>query len=256
MAIIVGIDGTDDSFYDGKARDDRYDKNFAGSFVRKIAHGRGPGSLYERGPLMHGGNLDMAIASAELHIQKEINRGNPGPLLLTGYSRGAAGVVALATRLNRFPVPIPVAAMLLFDCVNRHTSIESAVIPTNVFNVLHVVRDPRAASREGFGNSGLKCDRSATNYEPLKLFACTHGGMGGCPWSPDMKKGQKWNDLIDEGVGLPHRSGSIKLPFVSIPTFSGDGLTRVTFADDHRVSATVWEACKPFLLKHGYFEKL
>lgn len=253
MAIIVGIDGTDDSVYDGKERDERYDKNFANSFVRKIASGSTPGSLYERGPLMHGGNLDMAIANAKMHVLREINRGNRGPVLLTGYSRGAAGVVQLATILGRMmPHPVTIEAMLLFDCVNRHTSIESAVIPGNVRNVLHVIRDPLAASREGFGNSGLEFNGAFTNYEPLRLFKCTHGGMGGCPWSPDFDKRQTWGDLIDEGIGLPHKSGSINTPLGSIPTYSGDGLTTVTFAEDHRVSATVWESCLPFMKKHGF----
>ena len=92
MAIIVGIDGTDDSVYDGAERDQRYDRNFANSFVRKIALGRGVDSLYERGPLMHGGNLDLSIAKAKRHIMTQIQRGSRGPVLLTGYSRGAAGV--------------------------------------------------------------------------------------------------------------------------------------------------------------------
>ncbi len=249
MAIIVGIDGTDGWWVNGPWRDKSYDENFKNSFVRKIAYGKGPNSKYERGPLTHGGNLDNSVSACYQFILQKIASGVYDPILLTGYSRGAAGVVEVAKYLNRVRVPIAVEAMMLFDCVDRHVTFNTDTVPPNVKNVLHVMRDPAAQSREGFGNSGTK-HFAATKYEPLKKFMCTHGGMGGCPWKPG--KGQKQSDYIDEGMGVPRLTGVISTPMGVSPKFEGDGMTKVTFQQDAAISTTVWTYAVPYLQRHGF----
>src|SRR5690606_36336474 len=152
MAIIVGIDGTGGGTFPGAARNARYDRDFANSFVRRIT-GRGdPDRAYFRGPVTFGGGLMDAISGGFQFIKSRRDAGVRDPILLTGYSRGAAGVVALANRLKN--ANEDVEALLLFDCVDRHIGIDAEVIPNNVGYVMHVVRDPRSKSRESFGNDG------------------------------------------------------------------------------------------------------
>jgi hypothetical protein len=146
---------------------------------------------------------------------------------MTGYSRGAAGVVAAAARLKR--EKINVQALMLFDCVDRSGDIDAEVIPNNVAYVYHVIRNPETSSRESFGNDGLKYS-APTVFPSAFSFMCTHGGMGGCPWTP--KAGQTPNDFVNEG--------------------GYDGKTKVTYAQDASVSMQVWGHCQPFLRQHGF----
>ncbi len=252
MAIILGIDGTDGWWVNGPWRDNSYDTNFADSFVRKIASGKGANAKYERGPLVHGGNLDISVSSGVQFILQRRKAGVYDPILLTGYSRGAAGVIQVAKQLARGSEPVMVEAMMLFDCVDRHVSFDTPLIPSNVRNVLHVLRHPAAQSREGFGNSGLNYNAGKTNYEPLKKFMCTHGGMGGCPWKPDKSKGQKGTDYIDEGMGIPRITGIVPTPMGAQPKWEGDGMTKVTFNADASVSQSVWVYCQTYLQRHGF----
>lgn len=251
MPIIFGIDGTDGWAINTAGRNRSYDANFANSFVRRIASGRGNNTRYERGPLVHGGNLDNSVMAGVQFIKQRRAAEPSQPILLTGYSRGAAGVIQVAKLLDRERNPPNIAAIMLFDCVDRHISFNTDTIPNNVSSVLHVMRDPSAASREGFGNSGLR-HFPATDYEPLKKFKCTHGGMGGCPWIPDQSKGQKPTDMIDEGMGVPRIVGVVPTPMGAQPQWAGDGKTRVTFQEDALVSAQVWEFCQPYLKRKGF----
>ncbi len=227
MAIIVGIDGTGGGVFPGQSRNARYDQDFANSFVRRIT-GRGdPDRAYFRGPVTFGGGLMDAIAGGLQFILNRRAAGVTDPILLTGYSRGAAGVVALAKRLK--DRNIDVEALLLFDCVDRHIGIDAEVIPNNVGYVMHVVRDPRAKSRESFGNDGLRYS-APTVFPNAYSFVCTHGGMGGTPWQPAV--GTPMTDLIDEGFP--------------------DGKTTITYAEDARVSARIWSFVQPFMRDHGF----
>jgi hypothetical protein len=151
---------------------------------------------------------------------------NDEPILLTGYSRGAAGVIEIAKRLK--VLKRDVTAMLLFDCVDRHLGIDAARIPNNVRNVLHVLRSPASGSRKSFDHSGTQPE-PPTRYESAE-FTCTHAGMGGVPWPRPAEKSQ--NDFIDEG--LP------------------DGRTNVTYYQDGWMSNRVWTHVKPFVGKHGF----
>lgn len=226
MPIVVGIDGTGSAATPGAARDTQYDIDFARSFVRQICTGN-PLARYLRGPVMLGGGLVDAIQTGYNHITTQRRTRPTEPILLTGYSRGAAGVVSLATRLQR--ANIPVAAMMLFDCVDRHMFIDAEVIPNNVGYVHHVIRNPKSRSRESFNNDAMLY-RPPTVYPAAYMFMCTHGGMGGCPWP--CPSGTATSTLIDEG-GV-------------------DGMTTISYAEDARVSGQVWAYCQPFLRTHGF----
>ncbi|MEL7497072.1 MAG: hypothetical protein AAFN77_05640 [Planctomycetota bacterium] len=227
--ILVGIDGTGPRVMPGKKRNAAYDISFAKSWVRRLCnlHG-GKATLYLRGPVMMGGGLVDAVNEGYQYARDYMKRSVNHKVLLTGYSRGAAGVVAIANKLNR--AKIPVEAIMLFDCVDRHVVIDAEVIPPNVKHVRHVVRNPAAKSRESFSNDGLRFHPEKTDYPAAYQFMCTHGGMGGMPWQPD--EDQSGHDIIDEG-GI-------------------DGKTAVTFAQDARGARQVWDFCTPFFTQHKF----
>jgi len=227
MAIVVGIDGTGSAFLPGSGRDREYDVAFANSFVTRIARNGGPNKAYFRGPVALGGGLPEAIEGGLRFIRARRAARVMDPIVLTGYSRGAAGVGSMAARLQR--ERIDVRALLLFDCVDRHLAIDAEEIPNNVGFVYHVIRDPRSGSRESFGNDGMRY-RAPTVFPTAYSFMCTHGGMGGCPWTPG--PGQRLTDRINEG-GM-------------------DGATNITFAQDASVSMQVWQHCVPFMRTHGF----
>lgn len=120
---------------------------------------------------------------------------------------------------------------MLFDCVDRHVVIDAEVIPRNVAHVRHVIRSKAAKSRESFDNDGMR-HYPETDYPAAYEFMCTHGGMGGMPWTPDTSKGETLDTIIDEG-GV-------------------DGKTAITFGQDARVSLQVWEFCVPFFNQHKF----
>jgi len=223
MAILVGIDGTGPFF------NSTYEKEFKESFVHQIVRDSRIGALdkkYFRGPIGPGGGMPEAIDGGYNFIMKRRKEGNTSPILLTGYSRGAMGVGVIAKYLKK--ENIPVAALLMFDCVDRHAAYDFEKIPDNVAKVLHIRRDAKAGSRESFGNDGTKFS-APTVYEE-KFYVCTHGGVGGTPWKAG--KDQKQTDIIDEGVP--------------------DGKTKMTFAQDKIVSARIWADVKPFITDNGF----
>ena len=226
MAILVGIDGTGSDVTPGAARDARYDIAFANSFVTRLCRNK-PNAAYWRGPVALGGGLVPAINGAYNYIVQRRQQNSSEPILLTGYSRGAAGVVSLAAKLK--DNNISVRAMLLFDCVDRHMFIDAEVIPNNVGYVHHVIRHPNSGSRESFSNDGLSY-YPPTVYPAAYQFMCTHGGMGGCPWTAP--PGTPPGTLINEG-GV-------------------DGMTNISYANDALVSTQVWAHCQTFMRTHGF----
>ena len=227
MPILVGIDGTGGGAFPTDARNARYDRDFANSFVRRLCRQGSEDVRYFRGPVTLGGGLASAVSDGVDFVVSR-KAANPGaPVLLTGYSRGAAGAVAIAQRLQR--QSIDVRALLLFDCVDRHITIDAEVVPNNVGYVMHVVRNPRSESRESFSNDGLRY-RPPTVYPAAYQFLCTHGGMGGTPWQRPADK--QPSDFIDEGFP--------------------DGMTKITFAQDEQVSRQVWSFVQPFCRTQGF----
>lgn len=139
-------------------------------------------------------------------------------VFLAGYSRGAAGVIEAAWRLKADGVQVH--CLLLYDAVDRSATISKTTIPSNVLYCYHAIRDPATYSRSLFGNCGRKATSSTTYVE--KMFFCTHGGMGGLPWTTS------------------NASGSIKEKHdISMPFSGHSGATNVTPAVDRLVSAKV-----------------
>lgn len=239
MPILVGIDGTGGGFAPGASRDRSYDLDFRDSFVRKICN-RQPTARYFRGPVTLGGGLLEAVEGALAFVNERRRQAPDEPILLTGYSRGAAGVVVVAERLKS--AGARVRALMLFDCVDRHLAFDAASIPNNVDHVMHVIRDPAARSRMSFGNDGLRY-QSPTRYEPIKKYMCTHGGMGGTPWP--VPRGSSSGEYINEGWDEALLSPTRHEP---VWTYR----TNVTYAQDRAVSATVWEDVQPFLKRHNF----
>lgn len=227
MPIVVGIDGTGSDVNPGTARDARYDVAFADSFVRRIAGSGGANKRYFRGPVMLGGGLVEAVNQGYQFVLERRRSAPNETVLLTGYSRGAAGAVVIAKKLKR--QNIPVAGLLLFDCVDRHLFIDADVIPNNVGEVMHVIRDPRSSSRESFSNDGMRYS-PPTKFANAYMFLCTHGGMGGTPWT--LPPGVDPSTLIDEG-GV-------------------DGMTTISYENDAQVSQQVWSYVQPFIRKYGF----
>lgn len=211
MAILLGIDGT------GAMSNRAYGESFSESFVRRIIRGSlidEQSKRYLRGPIAPGGGLVGAISEGTAFVLDRHRKARRDAVLLTGFSRGAAGVIVVAKRLQREGVNV--AAMLLFDAVDRHIAIDAEWIPNNVARVLHIRRDPRARSRESFGSAGTRW--SPPTIYRQRFFVCTHGAVGGTYWKPG--RGESLNDLVDEGFP--------------------DGKTAVTYAADKRASEAVW----------------
>lgn len=211
MAILVGIDGT------GEISNTAYGESFNDGFVKRITRDSRideQNKKYLRGPIAPGGGLLGAVSEGHAFVLNRYRKAGKDSVLLTGFSRGAAGVIVVAKRLQS--EGIEVAAMLLFDAVDRHIAIDAEWIPNNVARVLHLRRDPKARSRESFGSAGTRWT-PPTVYEE-RFFVCTHGAIGGTYWKP--KKGQTLNDLIVEGFP--------------------DGKTAVTYAADKKSSDAVW----------------
>ena len=242
MPILLGIDGTGEAVNPGAERDRLYDIAFANSFVRRMCAGK-PNAHYIRGPVALGGGVLEAVAEGVTFIQNARRIRPNEPILLTGYSRGAAEAVVVAERLKR--LNINVRALMMFDCVDRAGDIDAETIPANVANVCHVIRNPAARSRLSFGNDGMQ-HTPATNYPSATMFMCTHGGMGGTPWVAP--PGTSPNTYINEG--------SLEATAALFSTYRTGAVwnyrTNVTYAQDKAVSNAVWNHVQPFLRTHGF----
>ncbi|MEY1556981.1 hypothetical protein AB3Y40_15230 [Yoonia sp. R2331] len=193
MDIYFGIDGT------GPDDNDTYKTDFQSSHVRQLfEQWHTPLAGYLRGPRWHGTGtpakskqgLDWVVEQWEkqqkLATVRSALSAKPTRIFLSGYSRGGAAVIELAYNLNK--KGIPVHCMMLFDAVDRSPLENCDTISKNVAMVYHALRDPKAGSRESFGNCGLK--HPSKGLPVFRKFFCTHGGVGGCPWDKAGKSGK------------------------------------------------------------------
>ena len=228
--IVVGIDGTGPEVFPGRDRNRRYMEAFKDSHVSKICRGY-PNKRYLMGPVMLGGGLPEAIAKGVRFVERNLKiHGSDQDVLLTGYSRGGLGAIVIAKELEK--KKINVKAIMLFDAVDRHLAYDGSVIPRNVGFVKHVIRDPLSSSRESFSNDGMRY-YPPTVFPAAYKFMCTHGAMGGMPWSA-ARDGKQPTDIIDEG-GI-------------------DGKTRITYRQDEFMAKKVWRFCEPFMKRHGFIQ--
>lgn len=251
MAIVVGIDGTAAGLLVGSLRKNflrSYDEGMKDSFVRRITRAAGPRALYLRGPATIGDGLIDAVVRGVNHVLHHRGQVPNERVLLTGFSRGAAGVVTVAQEL--FRRDIPVHAILLFDCVDRHAVLHAYWGPANVAHVRHLRRAPSARSRESFGNAGTgKAWKSPPTAYRETFHHCTHGAVGGTPWNAK-KSGKKGSDIIDEGWAPYVDVRMVGWVPVAVPMV--DGSTAITYDQDMRESQKVWLEAQPFLREHGF----
>jgi hypothetical protein len=147
--MIYIVDGT------GEFADSDYQVAMAGSHCNMIYYLNRSSATYWRGPDM----LDLVKRTSGIaaNVYQELMRNEfppallaPGmrqspktPIVLVGYSRGAAAVVMVAKMLEE--QDIPVAAMFLFDAVDRTISLSHVdKVPGNVQQCYHAVRNEGA----------------------------------------------------------------------------------------------------------------
>ncbi len=201
VLIFGGVDGT------SIENDQDYEVTFRNSNVHQLYRtwSHGPAD-YKRGPNALDTRPDISTEHQARAIKDfVVSQWGPyrrGPVhgkavFLAGYSRGAAAVIEVCKWLKDYA--IPVECLLLYDPVDRSFGVgdvfNNTPIADNVRNVIHVVRDPAARSRESFGNCGSKRENWTKTKGPGPIpFFGTHAAMGGTLW-PDPPGG----GFIDEG---------------------------------------------------------
>jgi hypothetical protein len=268
-AILLGIDGTADVF------DDDYKASMDNSFVSRIVReSSAQWKQYIRGPGFDGVDMFALISKGYEFIHLHKFKYPDAKVLLTGYSRGGAGVVGVAQRLKR--EGIKVDGMILFDPVNRSQTSSTDDVPNNVLNMVQARRATRSYSRVSFNNCAVtwhaptKCD--------IAYFWATHGGVGGVPWKPEpaawytpWKDDETVKDFVDEGIGehiltnvtyttlyvaweqpRDYRGTLGELVYERLKV---GGRTQITFEQDALGAEAVWKWTFPWLRKFGFYKR-
>jgi hypothetical protein len=215
MIAFAGIDGT------GPLSNAAYAADFANSHIKRLYNNWPYPDLrfYSRGPSALGMETGVLAQKVHMFVKEAFDSGKAKAIFLAGYSRGGAAVIEAASYLHGFVWNTDVDCLILFDAVDRSTEVGGLIFDTrirgNVKNCFHAMRDPAAGSRESFGNCGTKVTSHQTLHV-VERFNCTHGAIGGTPWT-----GGKDDDLIKE----------------SFP----DGKTNVTYKQDALVANEVWK---------------
>jgi hypothetical protein len=230
----------------GGNRAANYATAMMGSFVGLIHAGSHlQNRKYYQGPDMFGFGPNFVSPRELVKDIMEFWRQGDHHLIMTGYSRGAAIVIAAAALLNGSvpgsepldPVKygdtkdVTIEAMFLFDAVarspNRDMLQGTDFIPSNVGWCYHAIRDDNAHSRSSFGhcgliaNDGINLQRKPTYYVPRRFYT-THGGMGGVPWGEE---------------GLPNLTKDIEAQVLN-------RRTRDAYAGGAAYTGGVWTAMK------------
>jgi hypothetical protein len=186
MIIYAGVDGT------SSEDDASYQVTFQNSFVNQLYKKQivpFSDTFYHRGPFTAGTDTASFARMAFNWVVGKWNSGGARAVFLGGYSRGAAGMIEVASWLK--PLGIPVECLILFDAVDRSVpGIGGGVggcffntkIADNVKQVIHPMRDMwTTLSRISFGRCGQQAESANTQYAK-EYFLATHGGVGGTPW--------------------------------------------------------------------------
>ncbi|MCY0095184.1 hypothetical protein [Hoeflea ulvae] len=199
MYVIAGIDGT------GAYNDAEYSRHFRNSYVKQFSSNVGPPSFghYQRGPSMEGASTKPRGEEAARQLVQALapmqRKGAKVGVFLTGFSRGGAAAIWAARVLA--DSKITVDAMFLFDAVDRAVGLDVDAVSPNVRSVYHARRSTSAESREFFGNCGVRYHKGSTVYHS-KWFHCTHGAVGGTPWTSAGSDGKIYegNTTISHGM--------------------------------------------------------
>lgn len=198
-AIAMGvIDGT------GLLGHDAYATAMAHSFCKQLADKLSGSAYYQQGPYFDGTN-DGLKAGRTVEWLKRRRAADPSVrIMLAGYSRGGASVMAAAEVLGW--EGIAVDSLFLFDAVARHILLTGRSVPANVQYCRHAMRSQDAAfvrkyetyildnkwtgswaspfasnvTRPWFGNVGGE-PGGCKNYQ-RHHFLGSHGALGGVGW--------------------------------------------------------------------------
>lgn len=185
--MIIGIEGTGAQGWG--------DLDLRRTFVRRIlqASTLRPAS-YFIGPNNEGSDGQTIVAGA---YQALANGAHNKPIVLVGYSRGAAYCMEMCKRWQG-----PIDVLVMFDAVARQPDMDiPEKVPANVAVCFHAYRDPRAGSRYFFGNVGLSAASSKTAFQK-KMFPGSHGALGGTWWDAASDEGGNLaGDWITWGAG-------------------------------------------------------
>ncbi|MFM2388920.1 MAG: hypothetical protein RLZZ437_475 [Pseudomonadota bacterium] len=237
MDLFLGIDGSgpgDDAEYK-TAFSDSFVKRYwdKGSFTRR-GYLRGPGMMgSETRGLVNSGRAWILDSIADLNRHK-----TPYRLFLSGYSRGGAAVTEIAFELKG--KGIKVHTMLLFDAVDQSVLSNVDVVPSNVKYCYHAMRNPAAGSREFFGNCATKA-AAGVKFEK-QTFWCTHGAMGGTPWTKAGRSGKIEEMSNTEKVGAMLGAGTIPVvgPLAQRKVHEND-YTNVTLDQEKAAGPAIWK---------------
>jgi hypothetical protein len=225
-AIAMGvIDGT------GPFRDAEYAKEMQHSFCKQLDDRLGAASYYQQGPSFDGLN-DGFKASRTLQWLKQKRVADPSVrIMLAGYSRGGATVMAVAELLSW--ESIPVDSLFLFDAVARHILLTGRSIPSNVAYCRHAMRSQDPAfvrkyetylldnkvtgswaspfssnvTRPWFGSVGGESG-GCKDYQK-RVFSGSHGALGGVGWKkapedgPAQEQVAGWMNAALSARGVP-----------------------------------------------------
>lgn len=228
--MIIGIEGTGSQGWEND--------NLCRTFVRRILHATTlrPAS-YFIGPSNTGFDGQAIVNGA---MDALLNGARSGPIVLVGYSRGAAYCLELC---QRFVGTIDV--LVMFDAVARQTDMKiPEKVPGNVALCYHAYRDPRAGSRYFFGNVGLTHASTSTKFEK-KMFYGSHGAIGGTSYNAASDEGTVGNfvgNIVTTAVG----AGADDRQHLNIAPYA-----MTSSAADAKAAAAVVEWIVPRLVKAG-----
>lgn len=225
--ILIAVDGT------GEFSNKDYAVSFANSHCMKLhSEWHTTGKDYSRGPSLTGietGALILWMTRTARELMGKF--GADSRLFLCGYSRGGAAAIGAARNLGF--TDDAVHHLILFDAVDRSPVPFLEKVTDNVLHVSHARRHPDAGSREIFGNCGTKVTAGTTYAE--KFFNCTHGGVGGTPWTTAGKDG-----TIDEMSPGEVTAAKLTTSPLLWKKINETRDTNVTLAQDQLGAAASW----------------
>jgi hypothetical protein len=182
--MIIGIDGTGSQGWE--------QLDLRRTFVRRVLHGSQirPAS-YFIGPCNSGLDGQEIVDGAKLALR---NGYHNKPVVLVGYSRGAAYCMEVARQSSLWGAQIDV--LVMFDAVARQPDFHiREKISSNVRLCLHAYRDPRAGSRYFFQNVGKAVEDPSRTTMKMQMFHGSHGALGGTYYDAMNEEGDAGNTV-------------------------------------------------------------
>jgi hypothetical protein len=214
--MIIGIEGTGSQEWGPS--------DLQHSFVRRILEqSTMRPKYYFIGPNNEGSDMPSIVNGAWRMMPDDVTE----PLVLLGYSRGAAYVFELAKRFDRKAQGnCEIKVLMLFDCVQRQYGMSldaDPTVPDSVANVIHAYRDPRAGSRFSFSNVQPRTSRGPGKHATIvkRMFFGSHGALGGTYW--DARSGEaNWQTSAGNSLVPPDDRQLLNIPRTAVTDASRD----------------------------------